>query len=99
MQISGKVPPVKTQAGVNAVDAAQKAVKKNRVPVAKGDRVELSEKARELIDAKIKVKQMPDVDEDKVARVKAQLEQGTYRVDSQKTAARMIEEALINNRE
>lgn len=99
MQISGKIPPLKPQQGVTAADAAQKGVKKNKVAVARGDRVQLSDRARELLDAQRKVKQMPDVDEDKVAKIKAQLKEGTYRVDSQRTAARMIEDALLNDRD
>jgi len=39
------------------------------------------------------------IDTQKVARIKAEMEAGTYRVDCHKTASRMIEESLINDLE
>jgi negative regulator of flagellin synthesis FlgM len=62
----------------------------------KGDRVALSDQARELTAARQAIRRMPEVDAQKVARVRAQLQEGTYVVDSQKIAAKMVAEALLN---
>ena len=62
------------------------------------DRVEISTRAHEMQAAMEAVKQMPDVDMDKVAKVKAMLENGTYKTDADKTAAKMLAESLIKDR-
>lgn len=61
------------------------------------DRVEISFEAREVAWAADQIKEMPDVDLKKVAKVKAMLEKGAYRVDGRKTAAKMLEEALLSD--
>jgi negative regulator of flagellin synthesis FlgM len=53
------------------------------------DKVELSTSRAEVERLKTKAKEIPVVDEDKVARIKQALDSGTYRVDS-KTLARSI---------
>lgn len=95
MEISNKVPPVKSTA---YVDGPSKAAQNNAVsPVAKGDQVELSAQARELQAAREAVLKMDDVDRDKVAKIKAQIEAGTYKIDADKIAGKMIEESLLND--
>jgi negative regulator of flagellin synthesis FlgM len=53
------------------------------------DEVELSTLKGEVARLKAKIKEIPVIDEDKVARVKQALDSGTYDVDS-KTVARSI---------
>ena len=53
------------------------------------DKVELSSWKDEVARLKAQIKEIPVVDEDKVARVKQALDSGTYNVDS-KTLARNI---------
>ena len=48
--------------------------------------------ARKAID------QMPTVDAEKVARIKAQLKSGAYKVDGKKTAENMLAESLLTDR-
>ena len=61
-----------------------------------GDRVSLSPQARELLKAQQSLASLPDVREDKVAEIKARLEAGDYRIDSEAIAENMISEALAD---
>lgn len=63
---------------------------------ASGDRVKLSQQVRELHAARAAISQMPDIREEKVTAIRAQIEAGTYKVDSEKIAAKMIAEALFD---
>ena len=96
MEISNKIPPVAPQ---KILKAFEKSAAKPVTPVAQGDRVVLSTKAQELKAAQEAIKQMGDVDEEKVARIKAQIKAGTYSVDAQKAAANMLAESLLNDME
>ena len=60
------------------------------------DKVVLSPKARELQDAKTELAGVPDVDTRRVAHIKLEIEQGTYRVDGGKIAERMLGEMRLN---
>jgi len=64
-------------------------------PAAKSaDRVSFSPKARELIKAQKALANLPDVREDKVGALKARIDEGRYRIDSEGIAAKMIRQAL-----
>ena len=58
---------------------------------------EMSRKAQELQDARKALKDIPDVREDNVARLKKQIENGTYEIDAEETAEKMIKESLTND--
>ncbi len=95
MEISGKVPPI---AHVPTTTHTRYKDKTESVSP-QADRVELSAKARELQTAHEAVHRMPDVDMDKVARVKAQIQAGTYQVDSRKVADAMLTESILGIRD
>jgi flagellar biosynthesis anti-sigma factor FlgM len=94
MEISNKVPPVSNK---NIIKAFEKTSEKPVTPAAKGDRVALSPQAQELKAAQKAIKQMDDVDEKKVAEIKAQIKAGTYKVDAQKAAGNILAESLLND--
>ena len=98
MEISDKIGPIQRTPDATAVQAKGKADKATPA-VVRGDSVALSPQARELMAAREAIHRMPEVDVRKVAAVRAQLQNGTYRVDSQKIAARMVAEALLNDLE
>ena len=54
-------------------------------------RVELSSRSRELHDALRAANAAPDVREEVVSQVQARLNDGTYRVDPEKIARRMLD--------
>jgi negative regulator of flagellin synthesis FlgM len=73
--------------------AAQSPAQKS--PAAKpGDRVSLSPQARELMKAQQALANLPDVREDKVAELKARIDEGRYHIDSEGIAKKMIREGL-----
>ena len=96
MEISNKISPVDrtayTRQGVNKVEQTP-------TPAAKGDRVELSSRAKALQAAHEVIRKMDDMDHEKVARIKAQIESGTYKVDADKIAARMLEDSLLGGKD
>lgn len=59
-----------------------------------GDKVSLSPQARELIKAQQALANLPDIREDKVAAIKARIDEGRYHIDSEGIAAKMIQEDL-----
>lgn len=91
MEISGKLPPVHSKHDATAGQAAQKI---KPASAARVDRVAISQEARQLQAARRAVNSMPEVDLRKVAKIRAQLKDGTYRVDARKIAANMLQEML-----
>jgi flagellar biosynthesis anti-sigma factor FlgM len=61
------------------------------------DKVNLSERGREVQQAFNALKEMPDVRTAKVARIKMDVESGTYRVVGSRIANEMLREAFENN--
>jgi len=66
-------------------------------PAHRKDRVSLSLQARELLKAQKALAAIPDVRADKVEAIKARIADGTYRIDSEQIAAKMIREALSDD--
>ncbi|MEJ2157879.1 MAG: flagellar biosynthesis anti-sigma factor FlgM [Desulfobacteraceae bacterium] len=97
MEISNKVPSIQNTAYVK--QSTRTAEAKPSSATAKGDQVALSAKAKELQAAREAIKKMDEVDHEKVAEIKAQLEAGTYKVDAEKIAGKMIEESLLKELE
>jgi negative regulator of flagellin synthesis FlgM len=64
--------------------------------IMKEDNVVLSPQAKKIQEAKKIMGSIPDIREEKVAQIKAQIENGTYHVEEKKLAAKMIKESLLN---
>jgi negative regulator of flagellin synthesis FlgM len=97
MDISGKIPPVLPPQYAQGTGASQKAAPAPAArPAAAGDSVSLSPRVRELQAARETLASLPEIREEKVAAIRAQIEAGTYAVDSEKVAGKMIAEALLN---
>ena len=60
-------------------------------------RVEISDRANEVRRVAELIKQLPEVREDRVQELKAQIENGTYYVSSEDIADLMIRRALADN--
>ena len=73
--------------------AASKQTEAARPPQA-SDRVSLSPRARELLAARRALEAIPDVRAEKVAELKARIDDGTYRIDEEAIAAKMIRDAF-----
>jgi negative regulator of flagellin synthesis FlgM len=63
----------------------------------KTDTVVISDAAKRIQEARMQLDEIPDVREDKVAQLRNQIENGTYEIDADKIAAKMIKEGLIND--
>ncbi len=62
----------------------------------KEDKVVLSPKAKEVQEATKLIKGLPDIREEKVAKLKEQVDQGTYRIDGKKIAFKMLKESILD---
>jgi len=76
------------------VDAASEQPEKQQV---KADTVELSDLGKKVQEAHSQLESIPDIREDKVAELKARVENGTYEVDAEKVADKMLKDALLND--
>ena len=76
------------------VDATSEQPEKQQT---KADTVVLSDTAKKVQEAQKQLEAIPDVREDKVAQLKEQIENKTYEMDDEKTAGKMIKEALLND--
>jgi negative regulator of flagellin synthesis FlgM len=61
---------------------------------APADKVNISDRSREIADLMAAVNQLPDVREARVQEIKESVEAGTYRVDPRKVAEKMISEIV-----
>jgi len=95
MKISNEIPAVCAKQGVTPGRGVQTTERQPQAAATGADRVQLSEKARELQAAQQLVRQLPDVDIDKVNRIKAQIKEGTYQVDAGHVAANLLTESLL----
>ncbi|MEJ2660661.1 MAG: flagellar biosynthesis anti-sigma factor FlgM [Desulfobacteraceae bacterium] len=95
MEISGKVPPLAKT--VYARPSTKPVGKTEPVAATKGDRVDLSPQAREVQAAREALAKMDAVDHEKVARIKAQIAAGTYKVDAAKIASKIIAGSLLDD--
>jgi negative regulator of flagellin synthesis FlgM len=96
MEVSNKIGSIQRAPDATAAQAKEKTAPTTPA-AAQADRVALSPQARELVAAREAIRRMPEVDAEKVARVRAQLQEGSYVVDAQKIAAKMVAEALLND--
>lgn len=71
--------------GLRAVDAPS-----SSPPASELDRLALSHRAEEVRAARAALAETPQVRAERVARLKAQIEAGTYRVDPDKVAERIL---------
>ena len=91
---------VNIEAYVNQVkdkDKVDAAAEQPEKQPAKADTVVLSDSAKKVQEAQKQLEAIPDVREDKVAQIKEQIENGTYEMDEEKIAGKMIKDALLND--
>ncbi|MCK7548311.1 flagellar biosynthesis anti-sigma factor FlgM [Marinobacter koreensis] len=58
---------------------------------ARGENVSLSNQAKNLKQLEEKLGDYPEVDDDRVAQIRSALENGTYKIDAEKLAQKMLE--------
>ena len=85
---------------VNQVHDKNKAEAPENKPeksVAKSDTVVISDAARRVQETRKQLDEIPDVREDKVAQLRNQIQNGTYEIDAERIAGKMIKEGLLND--
>lgn len=63
----------------------------------KNDEVVLSPVATKINESKKAIDSIPDTRESKIAELKNQIENGTYKINKELVAAKMMEESLLND--
>ena len=63
----------------------------------KADTVGISDAAKRIQEARRQLDDIPDVREDKVSQIRNQIQNGTYEINADKIAAKMIKEGLLND--
>ncbi len=99
MEITGKGSSVNMRAYMSNLKDKQKMEPVSEKPVSpktEGDKVVLSPRAKEIVEAKKMIDSMPDIREEKVAAIKKEIENGTYKVDGKKVALNIIKESILN---
>jgi len=81
------------KANEKAATAHGKQVSGNAAPE---EKVSLSDRAKDIQQAKKTIDQLPDVREEKVKELKNAIDTGTYRVEGEKVADKMIGESLLD---
>ena len=77
----------------NKVDTSENNAKKSAT---KTDTVVISDAAKRIQEISSQLDAIPDEDEEKVAQLKNEIENGTYKINADKIAGKMISEGLIN---
>ncbi|HZJ92004.1 MAG TPA: flagellar biosynthesis anti-sigma factor FlgM [Thiopseudomonas sp.] len=66
-------------------------LEKTPKPATSGESVQLSKDARQLQNLSAKIADMPSIDSEKVAQLKQAIADGSYQVDSQRVASKMLD--------
>jgi negative regulator of flagellin synthesis FlgM len=61
------------------------------------DRVVISDTAKRIQEARTQLESIPDTRADKVAEIKRSIQDGTYKIEPEKIADKMIQESLLND--
>lgn len=64
---------------------------KTQAQAGRGDNVSLSSQAKDLKQLEQKLGDYPEMDDDRIAEIRSALENGTYKVDAEKLAQKMLE--------
>jgi negative regulator of flagellin synthesis FlgM len=81
------------QRNMNAGQSADRQATTAQVPE---EKVALSVQSRDLSQIKKAVEQLPEIRDEKVQELKAQIEKGLYQINSGKIAEKMVGESLID---
>jgi len=99
MKVTGECPFVNLEAYIKNMKDKRKvdaSTRQTSEEVLKEEKVVLSPKARLIQETKKLLGSIPDIREEKVAQLKKQIKNGTYHIEGEKIAARMIKESLLN---
>ncbi len=98
MKVSGGKPFISLEAYINSIKNQKVSLseKASRSKNASEDQVILSPKAEEIQKAKQQLQSIPEVDTERIARIKRELAEGTYKIDGKKVAEKMLRDSMLN---
>ncbi len=64
---------------------------KAQSPAARGENVSLSNQAKNLKQLEQKLGDYPEMDDDRIAQIRSALEDGSYKIDAEKLAQKMLD--------
>ena len=99
MEITVKNSPINLEEYVKNIKENKKNISASRespADVFQEDKVVLSPRAKEITEAKKLLTSANDIRKEKVALIKEKLENGTYQINGEKIAVRMIKESLLD---
>jgi len=64
---------------------------KAQAPAARGENVNLSSQAKNLNQLEQKLGEYPEMDDERIAEIRSALEDGSYKVDAEKLAQKMLD--------
>lgn len=102
MEITGRNSRLNLNAYIRNTTAKKKAdgeTDVSGITIAKNDSVEISGPARTLQKANEAIQEIPEVREALIAEVRSQLEKGTYTINRDHIASKMVLESLLNDAE
>ncbi len=82
------------QAKPKSGDAAEKDLRQQSITA---DTVVISETAKRIQEARFQIESIPDTRSEKVAEIKRSIQDGTYKIEPDKIADKMIRESLLND--
>ena len=101
MEITNKSQAISIDAYVKQVQAQPKTEpageKADQPQGLKTDTVVISDAAKRIQEAQKQIQAIPDVRADKVAEIKSQIENGTYQINADQIAGKMIKESLMHD--
>jgi negative regulator of flagellin synthesis FlgM len=101
MEITNKSQAISIDAYVKQVQAQPKTEpageKADQPQGLKTDTVVISDAAKRIQEAQKQIQAIPDVRADKVAEIKSQIESGTYQINADQIAGKMIKESLMHD--
>jgi negative regulator of flagellin synthesis FlgM len=101
MEITNKSQAISIDAYVKQVQAQPKTdpagEKADQPQGLKTDTVVISDAAKRIQEAQKQIQAIPDVRAEKVAEIKSQIENGTYQINADKIAGKMIKESLMHD--
>ena len=99
MEINGNQ-GIGIDAYVNQVQDKNKAgiaENKTEKSAVKADTVVISDAAKRVQETRRQLDDIPDVREDKISQLRMQIQNGTYEINADKIASKMIKESLLND--
>lgn len=82
------------QSKPKAEDAAEKDLRSLAITA---DTVVISDTAKRIQEARFQLESIPDTRSEKVAEIKRSIQDGTYKIEPDKIADKMIRESLLND--